>query len=163
MKILKGILATLILLPAAANAVVIYDWEGTCDLGCQGTATGTLTLTDAYVIGTDLGQTDDDFFLSFELTADTVDFLINADTLDNTTFVFGFSPDHSIVQQFASNTADGFPYLLLRTDRTFNFGANGIVYGGFDSTWTLREVPAPATLALLGLGLAGLVGFGRRR
>jgi hypothetical protein len=30
--------------PAAANSV--YDWQGTCTLGCTGTASGVLTLTD---------------------------------------------------------------------------------------------------------------------
>ena len=38
--------------PAAAT--VIYDWTGTCNFGCTGTATATLTLDSLYVPGTAL-------------------------------------------------------------------------------------------------------------
>jgi hypothetical protein len=37
---------------------VVFDFSGTCFSGCSGTATGVLTLTDAYVFGTDMTASD---------------------------------------------------------------------------------------------------------
>ena len=45
---LLGVAVTVGLLSfsATSKANVVYDWQGTCTLGCTGTATGVLTLTD---------------------------------------------------------------------------------------------------------------------
>src|ERR1043165_7924234 len=42
----------------SAHAAVVYDWSGTCNFGCTGTATAVLTLTDAYVPGTAVALSD---------------------------------------------------------------------------------------------------------
>jgi hypothetical protein len=67
-------LATLLAGPSSAAASVVYDWQGTCTLGCTGTATGELTLTG----GTPTTFTKSQF-VSFEFTSSDGTFF-----LDNT-------------------------------------------------------------------------------
>jgi hypothetical protein len=56
--------ATLVAGSSSAAASVVYDWQGTCTLGCTGTATGSLTLTG----GTPTTFTKSQF-VSFEFTS----------------------------------------------------------------------------------------------
>src|SRR5690242_3452325 len=49
-------------LAGPARADIIFDFTGTCTLGCTGTATGKLTLSDTYVFGSPI---DDSSFISF--------------------------------------------------------------------------------------------------
>src|SRR5215471_15220103 len=57
--------------PAAAD--IVYNWQGTCTLGCTGTATGILTLAD--------GASPFNFtvsnFVSFQFTSSSGTFLLD--------------------------------------------------------------------------------------
>jgi len=72
---------------------VVYDWEGPCDSGCVGTATATITLTDAYVPGSVVTQFDADLFVSLEYSSSSGSFTITRDTLDSTSALFTIDPD----------------------------------------------------------------------
>jgi hypothetical protein len=61
-----------------ASADVVYNFEGDCDGGCTGTATGVLTLEDTYTPGTPLQDAD---FISFSYQSTSGSF-----TIDDTTF-----------------------------------------------------------------------------
>jgi len=67
-------------LAGTARANVIFDFSGTCSVQCSGTATGVLTLTDAYIIGTDIPQAD---FISFTYSSSDANFTITSATLGN--------------------------------------------------------------------------------
>jgi hypothetical protein len=72
---MKSVVATALIAGTAgfgaggARANIISDFTGTCTLNCTGTATGVLTLTNAYVPGTDITTAD---FVSFSyMSSDT--------------------------------------------------------------------------------------------
>jgi hypothetical protein len=48
--------AAVSLSPGSAKADKVFDFSGACIFGCSGTATGVLTLANAYVFGTDITQ-----------------------------------------------------------------------------------------------------------
>ena len=61
----------------AARADIVSDWTGACAAApqslCTGTATGVLTLTNAYVPGADITAAD---FVSFSYTSNGLSFTI---------------------------------------------------------------------------------------
>ena len=165
---LLGVLAAAIvalgLTAPKAEAVVIYDWTGTCTGGCTGQATAVLTLVDTYVPG-DVAWTDD--VISFSYSSSSGAYDIPADGL--LVFAFAGLPEVS---------GGGMVNLILlpglssefRHLNSMSWGSvflpNGVDDSGTDNTWALRlrtELSAPGPLSLLALGLIGLALAGRRR
>ncbi|MDB5423208.1 MAG: hypothetical protein JWQ29_624 [Phenylobacterium sp.] len=52
--LVAGVAAALSLVAGGAQAAIVFNFSGSCTNGCSGAATGLLTLTDAYVFGTDI-------------------------------------------------------------------------------------------------------------
>ena len=55
--------------PARAN--IVFDFNGDCNFGCTGTATGVLTLADSYTFGADITAAD---FISLTYSSSDRDF-----------------------------------------------------------------------------------------
>jgi PEP-CTERM motif len=191
--LLLGVAITVALLSisATAKANVVYDWQGTCTLGCTGTATGVLTLTD--------GASSFNFgllnFISFEFSSSSGTFF-----LDNTSpylaaqgggsvgaqSVFleenAFRPDNTYpLWQFTSNPG-AVPTLTLSREPgewQFLLGANDWMCldsqcttwtdnitrnVGVDGVYTLHvaAIPEPSARAMMLLGFCGL-GFAFRQ
>ena len=145
-----------------AEAVVIYDWTGTCDSGCTGQATAVLTLADSYTPGTPATTAD---FISFSYSSTSGAYDIPADA--GLAFASATLPAVSgggIVNLDFEGTLASFgsslPFWFSE------FLPDGIEDDGFEHVWTLRqtqELSAPGPLSLLALGLVGLALAGRRR
>ena len=165
---LLGVLAAAIvalgLTAPKAEAVVIYDWSGTCTGGCTGQASAVLTLDDSYTPG-DIASTPDVISLSYSSSSGAYD----------------IPGDGGLVFAFASLPAvsgEGMVNLILLAGVGGEFRAlssmswnslvvpAGVDDRGTDNTWTLRqptELSAPGPLSLMALGLIGLALAGRWR
>ena len=165
---LLGILAAAIvalgLTAPKAEAVVIYDWTGTCTGGCMGQASAVLTLVDTYVPG-DIASIND--VISFSYSASSGAYDIPGDGL--LVFAFAGLPAVSGGGMVNLILAPG-PSSEFRPNTsmswTSHFAPAGVDDRGTDNTWTLRqpsELSAPGPLPLLALGLAGLALAGRHR
>ncbi len=88
--------------PAVATADIVYDWQGPCGQGCGGVATAVITLTDAYVPGTVVGQFDADLFISLEYSSTSTTFTIDRANLATTEFLFTIDPTLQTDSQVAN-------------------------------------------------------------
>lgn len=159
---LRAFLAALSLLVAIpAHADIIYDWSGQCWVGCNGTATGVLTLDDAF---NGLPGDQSRFFLSWEFTSDTSSYLVQASTpaqYQFDWFLNGFElrePGRTLFLTDAPflTWLSGVPIPGLNPAGEVDMVSGGIV-GPISGS-----VSAPTSLALLGAGLL-VIGLGRRR
>jgi hypothetical protein len=144
-----------------ASANIVLDFSGTCRLGCTGTITGVLTLTDAYVFRTPLNSTN---FVSFQYTDSQFNY-----TVHNTSSVFfagaglkasGIPVDRFIIQDqnierffFFDLVGNGAFEVQETHDAPVLNGENGV----FTAAVT-AAVPEPSTWAMMLLGFAG-IGF----
>lgn len=152
----------LVVAASSANASVIYDWSGTATSGAIGPARAVLTLADTYTPGTAPALTD--FVSFFYKNNDGVTVSVPGD--DTATGLFGVLPAISgppLVNFFLNFSAFNSSFGSQTSGDWSSFFADKSVrdLGVSDQNWTLR-IPEPGTLALFGLGLAGL-GFVRRR
>ena len=152
-----------------AEAVVIYDWTGTCSFGCTGEATAVLTLADSYTPGT-LASTAD--FISFSYSSSSGSYDIPADAAFSSIGGPAILPAVSGTAEFNMSFAGARTDFISRVGSWFSqfdpsFDPNGAILNtGSDNTWTLRqptELSAPGPLSLFALGFAGLALAGRRR
>jgi PEP-CTERM motif len=159
-----GLFLTVVLFQAApARAEVVFDFSGTCELNCLGTASGILTLADSYVFGTLITDAE---FVSFDYSSSSRSFdIISA---DDPGLIGGLNADGSfftgeVVFADAGNTpafiatGNGFEAITEQDSNTNDFGSS--------ATFTLASgaVPEPSTWAMLLLGFAGLGFAGWRR
>ena len=175
------------LLSGAASAVVIYDFEGDCAVAsdCNGTATGVLTLDDAYTPGTTVTSSD---FISLSYSSSQGSFVVPDDLAFIEVFsgvlpeVAGPSVDWVSIDFAEGNSGlnacsgvlnseincftagwwyvEFFPVGIGDDGGDFNDRDHGTTH-----TWTLRDpavVPAPPAIWLLVTGSAGL-GLMRRK
>jgi hypothetical protein len=162
----------------AARAELVSDFTGVCATNnpgyapqslCTGTATGVLTLTNAYVPGTDIKTA---VFVSFSYTSNAFHFTISPDPtqpFDNIAIIGGLNADGSI------NATGELKFMAVQGNRPIfeavaeplEFSANPVgCYGvglcgdgGFSFTFSPLlgaplPVPEPPSLALLVMGLA---------
>jgi hypothetical protein len=156
--------------PAAATPVPpqVFNWQGTC-FDCNGTATGTLTLTGTYVLGTAL---DTAHFVSFHYNGTNLFSPFTINSGDAGLVVWGLLPTtlpgpanvriYNSTNEFetGSFTGAGPGSFCVATGGGFG-GASpscvpadfGLVGSTFSIAATTAAVPEPASLALLGSGL----------
>ncbi len=153
----------------ASHAAVIFDFEGTCSVGCVGTATGTLTLADTF---SDTPSSAD--FMSFTYASSSGSYSIPGggdflEIFDPSTGVFpadfGLADvflDWTGPQSYFVTAVDSFNnFLSGNTDANWasRLAAGLTIDAGTSFSWTLREtasVPEPGSFGLLGLALLGI-------
>lgn len=167
---LAGVLAAAVLAMGLAapkaEAVVVYDWVGTCTSFCSGEATAVLTLADSYTPGTEVMDSE---FISFSYRSNTLAYDIPADAafalFDGPAILPAVSGTTNIDIIFA-----GFDRMFGAFDgfwdsRFVDFVPDDIDFGR-EHLWTLRQptaLSAPGPLPLLALGLVGLALAERQR
>jgi hypothetical protein len=140
-----------------ARADLVYTWTGTCDLGCTGTATVTLTLADG-AEGVDL-STDSSLFISFSINAD------NLTGIKGTFDLAGLDADLFEITGTEVGTA---LLMSFTTNGTWTAAKDGFLDGGFfdGGEWVgPAPIPLPGSLPLFlsSLVAVGLIVFRRRR
>jgi hypothetical protein len=147
--------------PARAdpNDATVFYFAGACE-DCQGTATGELVLTDGYVLGTSIDESNFMAFRyagtnlqpGFTILADQYDFIggeIDGPLPGPESFdIFSISPQHFFESDISGSWCAG------------SFACNGDM--GSSHTWSVSDVPEPATWTMMLFGFAGLSFAGYR-
>jgi PEP-CTERM motif len=156
--------AAVSLSPEGAKADKVFDFSGACSSGCSGTATGVLTLTDAYVYGSDIALSD---FISMDYSSSHLNF----DLTSLSSVQGGLNSDGSLVGGVTGalgfNPTGPYPFFELSGLTKFSAGvSNGVanldfgLHGGFTPVGS--SVPEASTWAMMLAGFAAL-GFAIRR
>jgi hypothetical protein len=152
-------ISTVSLWPEMASANIVFDFNGTCDFeGCPtttDTATGVLTLADAYVFGTDLTAAD---FISFSYSSSDMTFDVTPG--DTTVLAGGLNSDGSVNASGIFYVGGFAKSFFTRTD-LFEATTPGREEIGFTFAFTNvtpppTPVPEPSTWAMMLIGFAGL-------
>ncbi len=145
-----------------ARASVVFDFSGTCGGGCVGTATGALTLTDAYTPGADITTAD---FVSVQYSSSDISFDITS--ADSPFLVGGLNSDGSLnaAAQLIIEASAGLPLFQALPGEFLAADPSGIFDTSptFQFTLVSAGVPEPATWAMLLIGFAGLGAMTRSR
>jgi large exoprotein involved in heme utilization and adhesion len=142
----------------AAHANIVFDFSGLCADGCSGTATGVLTLTGAYMFGTDITSAT---FVSFSYASSDLIFTVPAATAP--AFEGGLNADGSFDSTgdlIIQNEADGFSPVGGEFDAGLPNAPKDL---GFQFQFSPVPAPEPGTWTLMTIGFAalGLVGYRR--
>jgi hypothetical protein len=186
LPVLGATLFVLTLFAGRAGADQIFQWTGDCEEGCTGSATATLTLDDSYVPGTPLstGVFPNPYFVAFSYSSSSGAINIPGDAQFNfmTGSIPALLPGPSTGVEIDFFDPNNFTYFCAPNGSAFSVNCPSL------AGWTFRfedpvaglsitdghrtnpgvwsqltvAVPEPATLALVGLALAG-VGAARRR
>ena len=160
---LRQVATTLFLLVAStetASANIVFDFSGTCTTGCTGTATGVLTLTNAYVYGTALTVSD---LVSFQYTSSDITFTILPGP--NTFLAGGLNADGTQTAVFDLDSYTNPPLGETYFDTAGPFESqlpSGLHDSGLNGAFT-AAVPEPSTWAMMLLGFAGIGLLANRR
>ena len=176
MKLLIG--SVLFFMSLSVNSAVIYNFEGVCNAGCSGLATGSLILADSYTPGTQASDID---FISFSYSSSSGSFEIPSDLALNRIYnsVLPAANETSIswveidaVQSGTGLNACGsagtpdFYHCPYDGFWAVEWDPEGISRDtGLSYSWTLVEtsaVPVPSAVWLFSSGLIGLISLGRR-
>jgi hypothetical protein len=155
---------------APALGDTVFDFTGTCDSGCTGTATGVLTLVDFF--DDDNGMVNDSTFISFEYTSSSRTFLItraeggSANGLlydDGRPFRGLFVSSSSGLPSFQASPQDfGMVPEEFDAATTPDPGTDD-VGSSFTFVQVSGAIPEPSTWAMMLLGFAGLGVAGYRK
>jgi hypothetical protein len=160
-------IATVSLWPESASANVVFDFNGTCDLeGCPNTtstATGVLTLTNAYVFGTDMTSAD---FVSFSYSSSDLSFNITSGDFPFLTGGLNSDGSFNATGELIVQSGAGFPLFESSLGEFVGRdtpGGHADVGSIFTFTNVTTPVPEPSTWAMMALGFAGLGFAGYRK
>ena len=148
----------------SAHAAVVYDWSGSCNFGCTGTATAVLTLTDAYVPGAAVALSD---LVSLSFSSSGLSYAVPGDTTFSD--VSGTLPNGSSSVSFGVDFPGSGTSFSTTTGIWISQMTTGSTVGGTTNTWSLRAtvspvpLPASAWMFISSLLAFGLYGWWRRR
>jgi hypothetical protein len=132
-----------------------YSFSGLCS-DCTGHGTGLLVLQN-YTPGTLAGDSN---FVSFDYSSNLISYSVTSANLSTFSATLASLPGEDDVTLLADSFVTQF------TSQTRGFWCTGAICVndiGASHVWSVATVPEPVSLAILGVGLAGLGAIRRRR